>query len=92
MTLLVPKFFGVSDAHGYAYWGPGTYWYYWETCVYAGVLPLLLMLFALWVMRDNRHVLFFGMFALFATLYALGGNFIVHHFFFSAVPGFCFLP
>lgn len=88
VTLLVPKFFGVSDAHGYAYWGPGTYWYYWETCVYAGVLPLLLMLFALWVMRDNRHVLFFGLFALFALLYALGGNFIVHHFFFSAVPGF----
>jgi len=88
VTLLVPKFFGVSDAHGYAYWGPGTYWYYWETCVYAGVLPLLLMVFALWVMRNNRHVLFFGLFALFALLYALGGNFIVHHFFFSAVPGF----
>jgi len=88
VTLLVPKFFGVSDAHGYAYWGPGTYWYYWETCVYAGVLPLLLMVFALWVMRKNRHVRFFGLFALFALLYALGGNFVVHHFFFSAIPGF----
>lgn len=88
LTLLVPKFFGVSDAHGYGYWGPGTYWYYWETCVYTGVLPVFLMVLALWVLRGNRHVLFFGAFALFALLYALGGNFFLHRLFFDGVPGF----
>ncbi len=87
-TLLVPKFFGVSDAHGYQYWGPGTYWYYWETCIYTGIFPVLLAVFALWVLRGNRHVVFFGAFAFVALLYALGGNFILHRLFFEGVPGF----
>jgi hypothetical protein len=87
-TLLVPKLFGVSDAHGYAYWGPGAYWYYWETCIYMGILPLLFSVFALWVLRGNRHVVFFGAVALVALLYALGGNFILHRLFFEGVPGF----
>jgi hypothetical protein len=88
LTLLIPKLFGVSDAHGSQYWGPGPYWHYWETCVYAGVLPLLLSLFALWVLRSNRIVLFYGGVALCALLFSLGGNFIVHPAFFHYVPGF----
>jgi len=42
ITFLFPKFFGTAGAQGYSYWGPGTYWYFWETCVYLGILPLLL--------------------------------------------------
>ncbi len=88
LTLLVPKLFGVSDAHGSQYWGPGPYWHYWETCVYVGILPLLLMIAALWILRSNRTVLFLGGVAIFALLFSLGGNFILHPAFFHYVPGF----
>ena len=72
LTLLVPKFFGVSDAHAYTYWGPGPYWHYWETSIYFGVAPLLLALFSLRFFRRNRHIAFFSLFALFSLLFSLG--------------------
>ena len=88
LTVLVPKFFGVSDAHAYTYWGPGPYWHYWETSIYFGVAPLLLGLFSLRFFRSNRYVAFFSLFALFALLFALGKNFPLHGLFFDYVPGF----
>jgi hypothetical protein len=88
ITLLTPKFFGSSSAHGANYWGPGPYWHYWETCIYVGVLPLLLLVFAIWVLRSNRTILFLAGFALFALLYSFGGNFVLFPAFFHGVPGF----
>jgi hypothetical protein len=88
LTLLVPKFFGVSDAHAYTYWGPGPYWHYWETCIYIGILPLLLALLSIWLVRKNRTLMFFWSFALFALLFSVGSNFFVHGAFFRYVPGF----
>lgn len=88
ITLLVPKFFGASDAHSYTWWGPGAYWQYWETSIYFGVAPLLFALFSLRFFRTNRQVAFFASFALFALLFSLGKNFFLHGFFFDHVPGF----
>lgn len=88
LTMLVPKFFGASDAHGYAYWGPGPYWHYWETSIFFGVAPLVLAVFGARRFRQDRHVAFFAVFALFALLFSLGKNFPLHSFFFHTVPGF----
>jgi hypothetical protein len=88
LTFFYPKFFGTAGAAGYNYYGPGTYWYYWETCMYVGILPILLMALTANQIRKNRYVMFFWAFAVFAVLYALGSNFFLHKFFFDYVPRF----
>ncbi len=88
LTLLVPKFFGVSDAHAYTYWGPGPYWHFWETCVYFGILPLLLALLCFRLVKQNPTLGFLAGFSLFAVLFSLGSNFVLHSAFFHYVPGF----
>lgn len=88
LTLVFPKFFGVADAASYNYWGPGTYWYYWETCIYRGAVPLLLTLLSLFLWKKNRIVPFLWAFSGFALLFALGDNFFLHRLFYAWVPGF----
>ena len=88
LTLLVPKLFGASGAGGYNYWGPGTYWYYWEACIYLGILPLLLTILSMLLIKKNKYVAFFLGFSLFAVLFAFGGNFVLQKLFFYFVPGF----
>jgi hypothetical protein len=88
ITFLYPKFFGTAGAAGYTYYGPGTYWYYWETCMYVGVLPVLLIALAAIHFRKNRYVALFLGFVVFSVLYALGSNFFLHKFFFDYVPRF----
>lgn len=88
LTLVFPKLFGTADAHGYNYWGPGTYWYFWETCIYLGILPLFLTLLSVVFVRRSKYIPFFLGFGLFAVLFALGGNFVVQKFFFEYVPVF----
>ncbi len=88
LTLVFPKLFGTADAHGYNYWGPGTYWYYWETCIYVGILPFFLTLLSIPGARRNKYIPFFLGYVVFAALYALGGNFVLQKFFFEYVPLF----
>ena len=88
LTLLFPKLFGSSGVEGYRYYGEGGYWNYWETGLYVGILPLFLAVIALLRWREKRHLLFFAGFGLFAVLYAMGNNFVLHRFFFEFVPGF----
>ncbi len=88
LTFLAPKFFGASDAQAYTYWGPGPYWHYWETCLYIGVLPFLLVLLSVRLIRTNRPVAFFAAIAVFALLFSLGNNFPLYGLFFKYVPGF----
>lgn len=88
LTFLFPTYFGTSRAERYAYWGPGDYWHFWETCVYVGIPTLVLALLTLPLARRQRSVLFFwGLFAI-ALLYALGGSFPLHRIVFDTVPGF----
>ncbi len=88
ITFLYPKFFGTAGAGGYNYHGPGTYWYYWETCMYIGVLPLILLVMSSMLVGKNKYIAFLFTFGMFAVLFALGDNFIVHRFFFDFVPRF----
>jgi hypothetical protein len=88
LTFLFPKIFGTAGAGGYQYYGPGTYWYYWETCMYLGILPLMLMSISAFLMRKNRYVTFFWTCGIFAILFALGDHFILHRLFFEFAPGF----
>ncbi|MEW6511330.1 MAG: YfhO family protein [Bacteroidota bacterium] len=92
ITLVVPKFFGTSNHLGgenpMMYWGPQSYWNYWETCLYIGIPALALALIAVRVYRSDRQVLFLAGFLLLALLTALGDNFVFHSFFYTIVPGF----
>jgi len=88
LTLFFPKFFGTAGAQGYPYWGPGAYWYFWETCIYVGILPCILMLLSIPFASRRREVLFFLGTAFVALLYALGDNFVLHRLMFDFVPGF----
>jgi hypothetical protein len=87
-TFLFPKLFGTAGATGYNYWGPGTYWYYWETCIYLGALPIFLTLLSALFARRSKYIPFFLGFALFSLFFALGGNFVVQKFFFYYIPVF----
>ncbi len=88
LTFYFPKFFGVSDAHGYSYVGPGPYWYYWETAMYLGILPLILGILSAFILKKDRIIPFlFGVIA-FVLLFSLGKNFFLHKLFYEFVPGF----
>lgn len=88
LTLLFPKFFGTAGAGGYNYWGAASYWFYWETCIYLGILPLLLALLSGVLLKKNKYVAFFWGYAAFALLFSLGNNFPMHQLFYNYIPGF----
>ena len=88
LTFFYPKFFGVSQFEDYQYWGPGEYWHYWETCVYIGLVTLVLALMSAPLLRRNRHAAFFWGVALCALLFGLGNNFILHPAVWHSIPGF----
>ncbi len=65
LTLLFPYFFrDASDR----YWSP---WFRWDTTVYVGIAPLILALFAIFLVR-NRHTVYCAALALVGVLLALG--------------------
>jgi hypothetical protein len=92
LTLLIPKFFGTANHlladNPLRYWGPQTYWNFWETCIYVGVCVLALAVVSFSLVKKNRYVAFFVCYAVFALLYALGDNFFVHKIFYETIPGF----
>ncbi len=88
LTLYLPKLFGTAGATGSNYWGPGTYWYFWETCIYLGALPLLLIVLSVVLAKRNKYVAFFWGYALFSLMFALGDNLFIHKLFFNFIPGF----
>jgi hypothetical protein len=88
LTLVFPKLFGVADASGYNYWGPGVYWYYWETCIYRGAIPLILTVLSLLLWKKHRIIPFLWGFSLFGLLFAVGDNFFLQRLFYDYVPGF----
>jgi hypothetical protein len=88
LTLIIPKFFGVSSAEGYNYWGPEAYWHFWETCIYVGIPTMMLAGFTLSYLRREPFWLFLGLVGLFSLLAALGDDFILHRLLFNYAPGF----
>ncbi len=88
LTLLVPKFFGVSSAEGFRYWGPGPYWHYWETCIYVGIPALLLALVGLAALKGRPFFKFVAGAALLSLLIGLGDGFFLHRVLFEVLPGY----
>ncbi len=88
LTLVIPKLFGQSQANNYNYWGPGVYWYFWETCIYQGAIPLFLALVSIVTIKKNKYVSFFLGLSVFAVLFGLGDNFFLHKLFYDFVPRF----
>jgi len=90
LTLLAPKFFGsVSGGNGtdsVLFWAGAGNYYYWETLIYAGIIPLILAIFAL--SERKRPLRWFGL-ALGggALLLALGKYTPVYRVALSVLPG-----
>jgi len=92
LSLLAPKFFGsISGDLPYqtdsaTFWaGPGNY-YYWETVIYAGIVPLILAVFAL--TERKRPLRWFGLvLGSVALLLALGKYTPVYKLALSVLPG-----
>jgi hypothetical protein len=92
-TLFSPKFFGQSGAirESVKYWGhgeEGPNFYYWESCIYVGLLALIFGMLGIIILWKKRIVKFLAAISLFSMLFALGDNFIFHKFFYNFVPMF----
>ncbi len=88
VTLLFPKMFGTAGASGFQYFGPGQYFYYWETCIYLGLLPLLLAILSFGLVKRDKHIWLLWGTLVFSLLFALGENFFLYKLFYEFVPGF----
>ncbi|MEA2062463.1 MAG: YfhO family protein [Gemmatimonadota bacterium] len=87
VKLLCPGFFGTQYPSANTYWAGG-YSAFWETCLFVGVLPLILALWSLSAVRKNRHVAFTAVLAFISLWLALGGYGLLYKLFFNFAPGF----
>ena len=91
LTLLVPKLFGTVSGTGRTavpFWGgDGSYGVFWETAIYLGVFPLVLLFFS-FKDRKNKLVWFFTGTAIFFLLAALGKYTPLYKFMYYCLPGF----
>ncbi|MDD2653936.1 MAG: hypothetical protein PHI86_02355, partial [Candidatus Omnitrophica bacterium] len=69
ITIIIPEFFGNALNASYEYWGR---WYFWEECIYVGILPLILAIIALKLCKKNEYINFFSLLALLSLVAALG--------------------
>ena len=85
VTLLIPTFFG--DSTSSVYWGK---WDIWETCLYIGIMPLVLVCTSLFTNSKKRsYVLFFFAIAILSMVCAFGNNIPpIFRFLYQFVPGF----
>ncbi|MFP4015311.1 MAG: YfhO family protein [Chitinispirillaceae bacterium] len=88
VTLAAPNFYGKP---GTTYWGissrdvqPGMH-NYWETAVYAGILPLVLTFVAIFFIRGSM-VTFLGSTGLLALLLSMGDSFFLYKLVFRFLP------
>ena len=89
ITLLIPDFFGRSDAVESSYWGPGaeSYGFYWETYWYLGILPLLLAGLGLFRSPKRQRMIWGGIILLSFGL-CLGNALPPFSFLREQLPGF----
>lgn len=87
VKLLSPGFFGRQLPTANTYWAGG-YSAFWETCLFVGVLPLTLALWALSGIRRDRSVRFHAVLAASSLLLALGKYGGLYRLFFEFAPGF----
>ena len=92
LTLLVPKFFGSMSGDlpnltdSIRFWGGKNDFFYWETVIYAGIIPLILAVFALF--ERKRAIRWFGLvMGAAALLLALGKYTPVYKLALAILPG-----
>ena len=85
ITLLIPTFFGdVTDS---IYWGK---WDIWETCLYIGIMPLILISVSLFAAsKSRRSIIFFFALSILSMICAFGNDIpAIFSFLYQFVPGF----
>lgn len=86
LMTIIPDYFGTHlDKGGFAIDA-----FYWETCFYVGVFPLILSILALFTCRkeDKRTITAFSVIFLLGFLLALGRHFPLYYIFYKVVPFF----
>jgi len=69
ITLIIPGFFG--NMTEFPYWGR---FYFWEMCIYIGILPLLLAAISVVHLKKNKHIFYFFSLAVISLFLATGYN------------------
>ncbi len=90
LLLLIPKFFGSITGDGtdsVFFWGEKAGYYYWETALYLGIIPLIFVLFGIFFNRSKEKT-FFLLLAIIALVAALGKYTPFYKFLFHFLPGF----
>lgn len=92
ITFLAPKFFGwIAGDHslGSPYWGyGGQAHFFWETAVFIGITPLLLVARSMVSIRQKKDIAFFAVMSAILLLLALGNNGPLYGLVFHLAPGF----
>jgi hypothetical protein len=93
-TLVQPKIFGYYDADNQTEFAisyfdtydgkeqPVKNYYYWETALYFGILPLILGILGMLVVKKDNFKWFLITIIIFGVLYALGKYFLLHRIFY----------
>ncbi|MGQ9678298.1 MAG: hypothetical protein ACUVUD_03350 [bacterium] len=90
ITLFIPKFFGSiagGEIETVPFWGDQAHYTYWETCIYTGIVPLLLASIGIFFSRNKLRWQFFIV-AIVALLFALGKFTPLYRLAFNLLPGF----
>ncbi len=90
LLLLIPKFFGSLTGDGtdsVFFWGGKAGYYYWETAIYLGIIPLILAIFGISFSRARERIFFLVLVAI-SLLAGLGKNTPFYKLIFYLLPGF----
>jgi len=90
LTTLLPKFFGSASAtetDGLFFWLAPNNYYYWESGIYLGILPLALALFAIFFSARRERYIFLVLTVL-SLLLALGKYLPLYRLIWQIIPGF----
>lgn len=88
LAFIIPNYFGTTHQQEVSFWLTSNYYEYWETVVYLGIVPLVALIVAATLIKQNRYIVFLFVIMVFGFLFALGDNFFVYPFFYKFVPGF----
>lgn len=90
ITFIIPKFFGSiagGDIETVPFWGDQTHYTYWETCLYVGIVSLILAGIGIFFSRNKLRWQFFIL-AIIALIFALGKFTPLYRLAFNFFPGF----
>ncbi len=88
LTLLSPGFFGgVTGIDPISYWKTSAFFLFWETAIFIGILPLIILAIGFAGLYRNKHFVFFFLLGIFGLAMAMGKNLPFYLLLFK-LPGF----